>query len=338
MSKVLSGTRRSASPVTRVLIHFVESSARLTPRNAAMIVFACLFVTIGVDYLAEGLFNPHLALFFTTFLAAWSISELAGLGCAAVATCAVMAVNGPAYGLQASHPHMIAIVANSLGRLLMLSWFALLASALRAVVEQERWRASIDELTGALNKYALRERMSGLVDMTRRSDGAIVLAYMDLDGFKGVNDRHGHSAGDRVLKTFAHGARDAMRSYDLLARIGGDEFVAVLAVRSAEEGDRVAERLHAQLSDVLKDSGFPVTCSMGALVADAQGIAEDDYLIEAADQLMYEVKRSGKNALRIARANKLGLMLRSAYEVQQKRRFNDLLRRVDHADLQRNAA
>lgn len=305
MNKGVSGPSHNPSVATRLFINFVEWTTGLTSRMAWAATLIAFAATTTIDFAARGSFNPHLPFFVATFLAAWTISELAGMLCAAAATTVITIIHGSAYGLQTTHPDLLASTANGVGRLLMLSWFALLASALRTVVERERWRANVDGLTGALNKAALREQMVGVVDLARRSDRALVLAYVDLDGFKAVNDGWGHSAGDRVLTSFASGAREAIRSYDLLARIGGDEFILVLTARDCNEGDRVAEMLHVRLTKVLEATGFPVTCSMGALVIKASAVRDNQCLIEAADLLMYEVKRSGKNALRIARAGGL---------------------------------
>jgi diguanylate cyclase (GGDEF)-like protein len=141
------------------------------------------------------------------------------------------------------------------------------------------------------------------VAQAQRRGDSLVVAYIDLDGFKGVNDGFGHAAGDMLLRQFAESAVGAIRAHDLFARIGGDEFIALLTVASCPQGDTAAERLHDRLSRILRDIGHDVTCSVGALVLDSRQVTLPERMIEAADELMYEVKHSGKNALRIARAD-----------------------------------
>jgi diguanylate cyclase (GGDEF)-like protein len=158
-------------------------------------------------------------------------------------------------------------------------------------------------LTGVLNKASFHERMASAIAAARGTSRAFILCYMDLDGFKLVNDRHGHSAGDEILRVFAKGSVDAIREGDLFARIGGDEFVALLTIPEAESGDHIAALVHRRISGVLAKTGLPVGCSMGALVATAEQLEPLEAAIQFADSLMYEVKRSGKAALRVGRVD-----------------------------------
>jgi diguanylate cyclase (GGDEF)-like protein len=134
----------------------------------------------------------------------------------------------------------------------------------------------------------------------RRRGSTLLLLYMDLDGFKAVNDRHGHAAGDMVLRRFADEARARMRPDDLFARLGGDEFCAFLAIERGVAPEQVAESLHARLSEALRSTGHAVTCSMGAVVIDPAVAHDTERMIALADEAMLEVKRNGKNAIRIA--------------------------------------
>lgn len=126
---------------------------------------------------------------------------------------------------------------------------------------------------------------------------------MDLDGFKQINDRYGHNAGDRILRLFADGAVATIRDGDLFARIGGDEFVAMLAIPTVADGEHVASLVHGRISAILTQTGLPVSCSMGALVATAAQLEPLDAAVQLADSLMYKVKLSGKAALHVARVD-----------------------------------
>lgn len=128
----------------------------------------------------------------------------------------------------------------------------------------------------------------------------LLLAYLDLDGFKRINDDHGHEAGDRILRDFGAEGRAALRSEDCFSRLGGDEFAVLISLPSIEAAQETAERLHARLSAALASTGHKVTCSMGALIVRPDGVASLDELMREADRLMYAVKKVDKNGVRFA--------------------------------------
>jgi len=176
--------------------------------------------------------------------------------------------------------------------------------------------------------------MSAHAATAKRDGRALVFIYMDLDGFKSVNDLHGHAAGDNVLQLFAAAAARSIRNGDLFARMGGDEFALLLRLPPEVDGARVAELLHGRLTAILKGTGLPVTCSMGALVLSPDMVEETGAMFEQADALMYEAKRSGKDGLRIARGGVLAPSLRSAYAPlpENDRELEALLAWVDQAE------
>ena len=118
-----------------------------------------------------------------------------------------------------------------------------------------------------------------------------ILAYVDLDGFKQINDRHGHAAGDEALQAFASGVRDLIRSDDVFARIGGDEFLLFLPVDSEAEGYELATTLHLRMNCL--QTTFALGCSIGALVLDLSETAIHKDHVSLADRLMYEAKNEG---------------------------------------------
>jgi len=338
-------TLRRSSVGTDAFIAMLARGENITRVQAWLIVATCFAGATLLNLAVGGALSPLPGFLITIFIAGWCIGESAGLACAIAAAGMVSLIHGSSFGRQqgAPPPGDLAAAWNVGARTIIMILVALAANALRVVVERERWRARVDGLTGALNKDAFREGMAALIPRARRIDGALVVAYMDLDGFKGVNDRHGHAAGDRVLAAFAQGAANAIRSHDLFARIGGDEFVALLAVRSCEEGHRVATMLHDRLRAILSITNLPVTCSMGAVIADARTVANDDGLIEMADKLLYQVKRSGKDALRIGRVDGMGPLLKEAFPVLKdgQDEFTPLLRTIDRRTqpaLERTAA
>lgn len=159
-----------------------------------------------------------------------------------------------------------------------------------------------DSLTGLPNARLLGDRLSQAIAAARRSSQPVGVMYIDLDGFKPVNDTYGHAAGDAVLREFAARLTHVLRGTDTVARVGGDEFVAVLAQISGEaEARRAAERVLAALAvpfDLGGAQAALVTASIGLALCPAHG-EDAQALMAHADAAMYSAKHAGKNAYRI---------------------------------------
>ena len=157
--------------------------------------------------------------------------------------------------------------------------------------------ARIDSLTGLPNRNMFFGELDRAIARARRHDQRFGVCFIDLDGFKGVNDTLGHEAGDEVLKLMAQRLRGAVRAGDLVARLGGDEFVVLLEGTSAEaEAESVAQKILAAVGEPLSLRGcrFDLTCSMGVGLYPADG-EDAATLVRNADAAMYLAKQSGKN-------------------------------------------
>ncbi len=187
-------------------------------------------------------------------------------------------------------------------RVVAFLFIAATVTSFRRSYDRELFHAHRDRMTGTLNNEVFQRRSARMIEDARRAGESLLLVVLDLDDFKGVNNREGHRAGDAVLQAFARGASTIMRREDLIGRIGGDEFALLVRVPTIIEGQAFARDIHARLSSVLADTSYPVTCSMGALLIppDASGNAAE--LMHAADLAMYCAKRGGKNAIVISRA------------------------------------
>lgn len=153
--------------------------------------------------------------------------------------------------------------------------------------------AHTDALTGLSNRLlfeALAHRQ--LIDDQRNGHRRVLMA-LDLDGFKAVNDNHGHAVGDQVLKTAAQRILSSLRSADVPARLGGDEFVVLLSDTTPDGASIVAEKLVRALSEPYPGVRQPVSASVGIAVAPAAGATVAD-LMRRADEALYEAKRAGK--------------------------------------------
>lgn len=168
--------------------------------------------------------------------------------------------------------------------------------------------AMTDPLTGVANRRGYNAFMTSVMADSRRLVQPLVLLSLDLDRFKSVNDTHGHAAGDAVLREATQRWRAHLRSSDLLARLGGEEFCVVLPATTLAQGELVAQKLLDATSDSafdLRSAGLPmelrVTVSIGLAATDTVRHVESAQLLAAADQALYHSKRTGRNRITVER-------------------------------------
>jgi diguanylate cyclase (GGDEF)-like protein len=158
---------------------------------------------------------------------------------------------------------------------------------------KQRSDAVLDPLTGLLNRKSLIDRFQEIAEQAALTDAWVCVLACDLDRFKAVNDAHGHERGDQVLRDAAYVLRKQLRSFELLYRLGGEEFLVVLPGLTLGEGRDVAERARAAL-EAAQPGGLALTASMGVAAARGAEVSYDT-LFRAADAALYEAKRSGRN-------------------------------------------
>lgn len=164
--------------------------------------------------------------------------------------------------------------------------------------QQLEHQAHTDSLTGLVNRGHFLELAERELSRARRYPNSVAIAMLDLDYFKAINDSHGHESGDRVLQKFAAICRDSLRESDLLARIGGEEFVILFPETTCEKAREVAERIRegvaAATVPAVDGAAIRFTVSIGIteLAAADRNI---DGLMGRADRALYEAKRSGRN-------------------------------------------
>jgi diguanylate cyclase (GGDEF)-like protein len=151
----------------------------------------------------------------------------------------------------------------------------------------------IDHLTGARNPMALWNTLSEEINRAHRQESRLSLVFIDLDGFKAVNDRDGHLNGDAVLASVGHSLRDHLRSYDTVGRFGGDEFVVVLPGATFTDASALARRMADGVGEATAPlTEIPVTASFG--VAEWMPGVTGHELLERADQRMLAAKPTGR--------------------------------------------
>jgi diguanylate cyclase (GGDEF)-like protein len=256
-------------------------------------LFAALLLAVaGVHYLTGTRYSLLLLFGAPIVWAAWARGTAAGLILTALGCFAWVLANGGLYDLAAWRS-----AAARFAILGALAYVVSLQRALREALRRATRLARTDPLTGILNGRALDILAEREINRMRRNRRPLSLAYLDLDDFKAVNDSMGHHAGDAALKRVAVALKAIVREVDLIARVGGDEFVVLLPETDAVAAAEVIQRFHNELAAVTPVQGAEIAASVG-LVTWVDPPASLDAMIRVADAQMYEAKRHGKGGVR----------------------------------------
>jgi len=186
------------------------------------------------------------------------------------------------------------LLASAFNRAVLFLVVSELLSSLRDAFNHERQLARTDLLTGLPNSRAFAERAEFELLRARRYGRPLSLLYIDLDGFKTINDKFGHAAGDVVLQRTATALGESLRRTDLVARLGGDEFVVLLPETGTQSTAIVIGKVQEVLGRALEGIGSGITASIGAVTADVVP-ATVEILLDRGDKLTYASKAKGKN-------------------------------------------
>ena len=254
----------------------------------AVVAYAALLV-VGVAVL-DGLTSVELSLavfhVIPVFLAAWLVGRRTGLAFATAAAVSWFLADE----LHPSVRPALHIVAWSIAtKVLFFVIISELVTALRTAMDQVRTEARTDPLTGLLNRRAFYEKAEEEIRRARRSGSPLVLAYLDVDDFKGVNDRFGHETGDDVLVALARGLAGQVRGGDVVARLGGDEFAVLFPSADAGAAAQIAAKVESAVARELEALGVTIGFSIGLATWTAAHHGLDDFL-RSADSGMYRVK------------------------------------------------
>src|SRR4051812_15539382 len=176
-----------------------------------------------------------------------------------------------------------------------------ITAVMTALMEGElehRDRAVLDPLTGLLNRASLDARVLEIEEQAHLTGAAVSVIVLDLDAFKGVNDNHGHERGDAVLRDVAYEIRKSLRSFELVYRIGGEEFLVLLPGVSLTEAVEVAERVRLSIMDA-RPGDLDVTISGGVAAGEGESLRYAQ-LFRDADHALLQAKRGGRDRVEVA--------------------------------------
>jgi len=186
--------------------------------------------------------------------------------------------------------------ANAATRLVTYSLVVILAAQVRLQFEREHEHATRDTLTGLLNRRAFLDNGISEVVRSKRYAHPLAVVFLDLDNFKQLNDSNGHDAGDAALQATAKALLDTLRSNDQIARLGGDEFAILLPEIGCDEAVEAGSKISVAVNGALRD--FPLVTGSVGVAWFGEVDRTFPAMLKAADELMYEVKASGKGHLR----------------------------------------
>lgn len=264
-----------------------------------VIFYAIITLMLAIVSMSDFLAGQDLSLFLfyliPIYLGSWYRGRTTGI----VTAC----LSGLLWRLVDNYVSLIPLgygmmISSLLMRIILFSMIALLVVNNKKLYVQMKQMAYTDIKTGAYNYRAFAELSKGLLNTSNREQIVMSLAYFDMDNFKLVNDQHGHLAGDMVLEKFAGIVNHAIRSSDLFARIGGDEFVALFVGSTPLEAQKILIRINERFKQTMLDLGYTVSLSIGIIEIPPESTSIEDH-IKKVDQYMYKAKALGKDRIYI---------------------------------------
>jgi diguanylate cyclase (GGDEF)-like protein len=254
-----------------------------------------LVVILGiVDY--ETGFELSVTLFYLIpiFLVSWFADANLGLVISAISVITWFLTD---YANGLFYSNSMIYVWNTLIRLGFFMISSRLLTELRKVLRANQESARVDYVTGAKSVRYFYELAQIEISRFQRYKHPLTLVYIDLDDFKAVNDRLGHTTGDKVLRAVAESVQRQIRPADIIARLGGDEFALLMPETGEEEARLAIARIHSSLVYEMLKNGWMVTFSVGVVTFNQLPKSVDE-MVKLADSVMYSVKTGTKNGVR----------------------------------------
>lgn len=262
------------------------------PRWGAALAGSALLVGLTVFYSIPSL-APAVRVLYV--LPIWLATRMGGK-VAGLVLAVLSSVVGASIEWQLDHGPDEILATNMLVRFAALLILMLLISQVERALSKHQRMALTDPLTGLLNRYALKQFAEPAFNRALLREHPMTVVVIDCDGFKLLNDTHGHKAGDHVLMLLARALEDQTRQTDLVARIGGDEFAVVFQNTHLEEAKHIMERVDHMFTIAARNGGYDAGLSIGYGSA-SEDCYELECVLDRADRSMYEHKRRKINSV-----------------------------------------
>jgi diguanylate cyclase (GGDEF)-like protein len=272
-------------------IEFLQRQSKRCIVSAGVVLVLALWI---IDYGTGPDFSFVVFYLFPVFLVTWFAGKQAGIAISLMSGIAwfVADVLTPGADVHPAIPYLNLV--TKLGFFLVVNFTI---SSLKVSLEREREMARTDYLTRVANSRYFAEIASREIKRAGRYQHPFTVAYLDIDDFKAVNDRWGHSTGDELLALVATTITNNIRATDSIARLGGDEFVLLLPETGYDAASVVMQKVQQSLQAAMGRKGWPVTFSIGVVTFRTPPNTVDG-MIKVADAFMYSVKHSGKNRIK----------------------------------------
>ena len=273
------------------VIEFLQRQSKRCIVSAGVVQVLVLWI---IDYVTGPDFSFVVFYLFPVFLVTWFAGKQAGIAISlmsGIAWFVADVLTAPPADVSGAIPYLNLV--TKLGFFLIVNFTI---SSLKVSLEREREMARTDYLTRVANSRYFAEIASNEIKRAGRYLHPFTVAYLDIDDFKSVNDRWGHSTGDQLLALVADTIRSNIRATDSIARLGGDEFVFLLPETGYDAASVVIQKVNQSLQAAMGRKGWPVTFSIGVVTFRTPPDSVDG-MIRVADAFMYSVKHSGKNRI-----------------------------------------
>lgn len=258
-----------------------------------MLAIVLTGIVCGLDFVTGSEISFAFFYLVPAAFAAWFLGQKWGIGISVLSAVGWFEAFRLSGGTVSSSVILFWNASTRLGFFLVVT---VLLALLRRALEHERSLSRIDGLTGAMNSRAFLDLATAEIQRARRYRRSFTVAYIDLDNFKTVNDRFGHSSGDTLLQAVARIMQETTRASDIVARMGGDEFALLLPETTADAARAGIEKLQVALLAAMTQRGWPVTFSIGVLTCLSPPPTADELIAEV-DTLMYAVKHDMKDGV-----------------------------------------
>jgi diguanylate cyclase (GGDEF)-like protein len=264
-------------------------------KNFILSLSLCLAVAIGAVNIVTG-FEISISLLYLIpiSVAAWLYGSWCGIFVSVFCSAIWFAAD---YLSGYQHRNLYIGIWNHIMWAGLFAMFSYSLSRLKKSIDAAKLQSRTDAITGVANQRYFMEISGTEAYKASRYNHPLSLAYLDVDGFKEVNDKFGHTVGDTLIVLIAKTIKENIRASDLVARLGGDEFAILFPVTGGEQIKVVVRNMRDKLNAAVQEGNYGVTFSIGVVTFIDHDYTIDD-VIKKADDLMYSVKNSGKNMIR----------------------------------------